>query len=190
MAVVGAKCTSANLSRKINAMDVWMVLAAIASALLLIFAAAESQAQTFTVLHNFTGGADGAYPYAGLTMDQAGNFYGTTANGGNTAGDCVFNGCGTVFKLKRAGSGWILSPLYSFSGPDGNSPQAGVIIGPDGSLYGTTIYGGTANAGTVFKLSPPPSACKTALCPWRETVLYSFQGGSDGEAAPVRRPGF
>jgi uncharacterized repeat protein (TIGR03803 family) len=147
---------------------------------LTVIATQPVQAQTFTVLHNFAG-AEGAYPYAGLTLDQAGNLYGTTANGGHTGGNCGTNGCGTVFKLKHQGSGWIVSPLYSFSGPDGNSPQARVIIGPDGNLYGTTIYGGTADAGTVFKLSPPASACKSALCPWRETVLYSFQGGNDGE---------
>jgi len=156
-----------------------MTFAMLVSALLL-FATLQLQAQTFTVLHNFTG-PEGDYPYAGLTMDRAGNLYGTAGNGGNTEGQCSTSGCGTVFELKHEGSGWILDPLYAFSGPDGNSPQARVIIGPDGNLYGTTTYGGTANAGTVFKLSPPPSACKIALCPWRETVLYSFQGGSDGE---------
>ncbi len=138
-------------------------------------------AQTFTVLHNFTGEGDGAFPEAGLTMDRGGNLYGTAVYGGYTGGNCSPSGCGTVFELRHQGSGWILNSLYAFTGPDGNSPQARVIIGPDGNLYGTTTYGGTADQGTVFKLSPPPSVCKTALCPWRETVLYSFEGGNDGE---------
>jgi uncharacterized repeat protein (TIGR03803 family) len=137
-----------------------------------------AQAQTFTVLHNFTG-PEGARPPAGLTMDQAGNFYGTASLGGYTGGGC-YNGCGTVFKLTRKNSGWVLSRIYAFTGPDGAIPQSRVIIGPDGSLYGTTTYEGAEGAGVVFNLRPPVAACKSALCPWTETVLYSFQGGSDG----------
>src|SRR5262249_19090578 len=64
-------------------------------------------------------------------------------------------------------------------GSDGANPQARVIIGPDGGLYGTTQYGANGY-GTVFKLTPPPTACKTALCPWMETTLYRFSGGADG----------
>jgi len=154
----------------------------VAGLIILLATAITAQAQTFTTLHSFTGGSDGANPYAGLTMDQAGNLYGTAGYGGYTGGSCGSSGgCGIVFKLKHEASGWVLYPLYQFTGPDGASPQARVIIGPDGNLYGTTTYGGTANQGTVFKLSPPPSACRSFLCPWRETVLYSFQGGSDGE---------
>jgi len=134
----------------------------------------SGQAQTYTVLHDFTGGADGAVPFAGLTMDRAGNLYGTA--GGDGAG-----GFGTVYKLQNKGSGWVFSPLYSFAGGgDGATPFAGVVFGPDGSLYGTTGNGGGNNAGTVFDLKPYPSACKTALCPWTETVLYRFTGGSNG----------
>ncbi len=58
-----------------------------------------STAQTFTVLHNFTGGADGGLPYAGLVMDQAGNLYGTTTIGGGT--NCGGDGCGVVFKMSQ-----------------------------------------------------------------------------------------
>jgi uncharacterized repeat protein (TIGR03803 family) len=163
-------------------MDFWMIAAVAAIAALLMVAASQAQAQTFTALHNFTGGADGAAPTAGLTMDAAGNLYGTASGGGYQGSYCSGTyGCGTVFRLKHEASGWILTPLYTFTGPDGASPQARVIIGPDGNLYGTTSYGGAAGKGAVFKLSPPPSACKSALCPWTETVLYSFQGSSDGE---------
>jgi len=135
-----------------------------------------AQAQTFKVIHSFTGlNGDGANPYAGLTMDKAGNFYGTTSLGGGT-------GNGTVFKAAKKGAGWIVTPLYTFQGPpDGASPEARVIFGPDGSLYGTTYFGGTCGqCGTVFSLKPFPTACVTALCGWQETVLYNFTGGSDG----------
>ena len=68
-----------------------------------------AQAQTFTVLHNFTGGQDGKTPNTGLTMDRAGNLYGTTSSGGyQSNSDCKdLGGCGVVFKLARGGSGWI-----------------------------------------------------------------------------------
>ena len=136
----------------------------------------SAQAQTFKVIHTFTGGADGRGPYAGLTADAAGNFYGTT--GGYGTG-------GTAFKLSKKGSGWVFNPLYAFrGGSDGAYPTARVIFGPDGSLYGTTVEGGVNGCfngcGTVFNLKPPATACKTALCPWTETVLYRFTGGSDG----------
>jgi len=81
-----------------------------------------------------------------------------------------------------------MSPLYDFQGGnDGANPNARVIFGPDGALYGTTQQGGGAagcsgfdGCGTVFSLRPPPAACKAALCAWKETVLYRFTGGSDG----------
>lgn len=131
------------------------------------------QAQTFKVIHDFTGQADGANSYAGLTMDRAGNLYGTTVVGGA--------GSGVVFKLRKANGSWISMPLYSFQGgTDGAEPLAGVTFGSDGTLYGTTARGGSNDQGTVFNLRPAPQACKTALCPWTETVLYRFQGGSDG----------
>jgi len=144
---------------------------------LIILAAQPAAAQTWTVLHNFTG-PDGDLPSAGLTMDQAGNLYGTAYFGGNNNG-----ANGTVFKLTHKQSGWIFALLYAFNGPDGSNPSARVIIGPDGSLYGTTVNGGAANRGTVFRLQPPQTFCKSFSCPWTETVLYSFQGGSnDGES--------
>jgi len=161
-----------------------------------VVAAQAAQAQTFTVLHNFTGGQDGARPQAGLTMDRAGNLYGTAFEGGG--GNCSLGGvvgCGTAFRLSYKGSGRIFTPLYSFqAGNDGSYPQARVIIGPDGALYGTTLTGGTKGCysgyggygcGTVFKLTPSPTACKTALCPWTENVLYRFTNSPDG-----RYPGY
>ncbi len=132
--------------------------------------------QAFTVIHDFSG-SDGANPHAGLTIDAAGNLYGTTQAGGS--------GYGNVFQLKYSGSAWTLSPLYTFTGgSDGAFPQSRVVIGPDGNLYGTTEGGGIGagchQCGTVFKLTRPATVCKGVSCPWTETVLYRFSGGSDG----------
>jgi len=145
---------------------------------LAILAPAPAWAQTFTVLHNFAGGAAGDQPYAGLTMNAAGDFYGTTQYGGTGP----YGGYGVVFRLARAGSGWIETPLYAFEGgSDGEYPLAGVVIGSDGALYGTTTgYNVYGDYGTVYRLTPPPSACASFICPWRETVLYRFSGASDG----------
>jgi len=150
-------------------------------AALTVVTSPAAQAQTFNVLYNFTGGQDGAHPSAGVIMDARGDLYGTA----NAGGDLSCNpphGCGTVYELKRKGSGFVLNPLYSFGvGPDGGIPTAPAVFGRDGALYSTTSYGGTIGKGTVFKLRPSPTACKTALCPWSESVLYSFQGGANGD---------
>jgi len=115
-------------------------------------------------------------------MDQAGNLYGTTCGS-----DCAYGGkAGAVFRLSKIGSSWPLNPLHNFAGGnDGANPYAGVVFGPQGILYGTTPHAGRngcdgSGCGTVFSLKPYPTACKTALCGWQETVLYSFTGGSDG----------
>jgi uncharacterized repeat protein (TIGR03803 family) len=139
-----------------------------------------ARAQTFTVLHNFSGGGDGNFPTSGLIADRAGNLYGTALEGGARNG-------GTVFKMTRQASGWTLLPLYTFQGGnDGNGPHAGVIFGPNGSLYGATSTGGGSNCGlgsgcgTVFNLRPSPTFPVTVLAPWRETQLYRFRGTTDG----------
>jgi uncharacterized repeat protein (TIGR03803 family) len=99
-----------------------------------------------TVLYSFTDGSDGGNPYAGLIIDNAGNLYGTTGNGG--ASDV-----GTVFELDTTGHETV---LYSFTGgSDGGNPYAGLIMDNAGNLYGTTGYGGSADVGVVFELSPP-----------------------------------
>ena len=150
----------------------------------------SAQAQTFTVLHNFTKGADGGVPAAGVTMDAAGNLYGTAYFGGLTASNC-YNSCGTVFEMKRARQGWVFNSLYSFQGgSDGGNPDASVVFGPDGTLYGTTFSGGGVTCpsgfgygcGIVFNLRPKPTACTSALCPWSETVLHRFAGGANDGA--------
>jgi len=147
-----------------------------------------ARAQTYHVLYNFTGHADGGNPAGALEMDARGNLYGMTSDYGN--GNCSFGGtvgCGTAFELAHRGTGWIFNLLYTFTGgDDGQYPSGRMVFGPDGSLYGTTVFGGGGNCtfgqgcGTVFNLRPPASVCKSVLCPWSETELYRFTGGSDG----------
>ncbi len=147
---------------------------------LTVLAPPVAQAQTFNVIYNFTGGQDGATPYAGLTMDKAGDFYSTTFSGGASK-------LGTVYRLKRSGSSWVADGLHSFRGGanDGAEPLARVIFGPDGSLYGTASVGGAGQTcdigcGVVFNLRPPVTFCRSVSCPWTETVLYQFGGIPDG----------
>jgi uncharacterized repeat protein (TIGR03803 family) len=112
-----------------------------------------------TVLHSFLGGTDGSFPYGGLIRDSAGNLYGTTQEGGSTAG------FGTVYTVNAAGQETV---LYGFTGgADGGFPQ-GVIRDPAGNLYGTTGSGGTG-FGVVYELNTGG-----------QKVLHTFTGGADG----------
>ena len=146
-----------------------LVLLACALTLMIGVVMARSlEAQTYNVLHSFNGTNDGANPVAGVTLDAAGNIYGTTSAGGTKF-------CGTVYRLEPSGS---FSLLYTFQGqywggPDGCSPYARVVFGPDGSLYGTTRIGGDGNGcsalhgcGTVFSVKPQPGT--------PELLLYRF----------------
>lgn len=131
-----------------------------------------------TVLHRFAGrdqDGDGASPVAGLAISRSGALYGTTQWGG-------ISGNGTVFELKpreTAGGAWVYSVLHKFTSHigDGAEPTAGLVIAKDGTLYGTTLKGGTWGSGTVFKLT-------AASGKWLETVLYSFTGHNGDGAIP------
>ena len=130
-------------------------------------------AQTFTILHAFAG-KDGYSPWAGVSMDGAGNLYGTTEAGGTSA-------YGTVYKLKPFGSAYLFSTLFNFTGgSDGGNPQYGITIGSSGELYGATFHNGVSGYGTIFQLQPPLTFCRSVSCPWTETTLYTFMGRPDG----------
>lgn len=123
------------------------------------------------VIHAFTGGKDGGVGSLGLLLLQSGSLYGVTEIGGTYS-------AGTVFKLSPTSrTRWKLTTLYAFKGmPDAASPYGGLVANAAGHFYGTTYYGGTHGLGSVFELIP--SAGGT----YRERVLYSFQGGSDGSS--------
>jgi uncharacterized repeat protein (TIGR03803 family) len=114
-----------------------------------------------TVLHAFTGRDDGALPYGLLVLDDVGNLYGTTLNGGDLSQQCAdidHPGCGVVFRIDKKGD---LTVLHTFKGgADGANPTAGVIRDAAGNLYGATQAGGDPNCafgggcGVVFKLTP------------------------------------
>jgi uncharacterized repeat protein (TIGR03803 family) len=106
---------------------------------------------TETVLHSFTRGADGAFPYAGLIQDAAGNLYGTAVAGGATSGVCGLGGCGVVFKLSPTGTETV---LHTFTGGDGEGPEGDLIRDATGNVYGTASSGGPGGFGVVFKLTP------------------------------------
>ena len=133
-----------------------------------VFELSPSSAET--VLHTFTSSTngDGAVPYASLVEDGQGNLYGTTYSGGT---ECVSSGgCGTVFKITSAGTEEL---LYSFAGnTDASYPFCSLVWAGKSELYGTTVFGGAYNHGTVFRITTSG----------KETVVYSFTGGADGAA--------
>jgi len=123
-----------------------------------------------TILYSFAGSqnGDGAYPVAGLIQDAAGNFYGTTNQGGSSS--CS---CGVVFKLSKAAKETV---LHSFTGgSDGGYLSERLYRDQKGILYGTTNSGGSGY-GVVFKIDTHN----------KETVLYSFTGGADGAVSTSR----
>src|SRR5262245_33315683 len=133
-----------------------------------------ADAQT-TVLHSFVGGAtDGASPQGGeLIQATDGNFYGTTIKGG-------VRDEGAVFSVTSAGT---VTMLHSFNAlTDGSAPnRAGLVQATDGNFYGTTLFGGDNQAGTIFRMTPAGTL----------TVLYSFKfiaGGSPADAAYPEAP--
>jgi uncharacterized repeat protein (TIGR03803 family) len=113
---------------------------------------------SLTHLHDFNG-SDGSLSAAndayallgGLIMDQSGNLYGTTGQGGSSS-RCT-GGCGVVFELSKSGSQWTEKVLHSFTGSDGSNPDAPLLLDASENLYGTTTSGGTNGFGVVFRTS-------------------------------------
>jgi len=118
-----------------------------------------------TVLHTFKGNSDGRQPYFGnLFRDKTGNLFGTTVYGGIK--DNI--GIGVAYKVADTGRETILH-RFTGGGDDGQQPVDGLILDADGDFYGTTVAGGSANYGTVYRMSKSGKV----------TVLHSFTG-SDG----------
>lgn len=138
-----------------------------------------AQAQgSFTTLYNFTGGADGGAPWAGLTQDSSGNLYGTAILGGFIDGGYNYN-CGVVYQVNTAGTETVLYDFCPYGEyASGTNPLAPVTPGNAGNFYGTATHGGLIGYGTVFNLDSAGN----------QTVLYSFIDQSDGcfpSQAPV-----
>jgi uncharacterized repeat protein (TIGR03803 family) len=132
------------------------------------------------VIYNFKGGNDGIGSNA-LIADRAGNLYGTSFNGGGSAG------AGTVYELSppaQQGGAWTETILYSFSYAaldNGIGPLAGLVMDSAGNLYGTTWLGGPQGAGVAFELSPPAVLGGA----WTYSQLYGF--GGVGLSSPEAR---
>src|SRR5579885_3012174 len=137
---------------------------------------------TETVLHGFTNGNDGGTPYSALTMDSAGNLYGTTLGGGIQTCSYLVTGCGVVFELSPvSGAGWKESVLHFFNNTYGQAPEGGVVFDAAGNLYGTTVVGGEnggcdgSGCGVVYKLAPTKSG------QWQFTAIHQFTDTSQSK---------
>jgi uncharacterized repeat protein (TIGR03803 family) len=120
----------------------------------------QTDGTSFSTIHSFFC-SNGCGPQAGVILAPDGFLYGTTVSGGATFS-------GTVFRVMPDGTSF--STVYSFNGSDGANPQAGVILAPDGYLYGATANGGLSGVGTVFRVRPDGTSF---------SVVHSFNG-SDG----------
>ena len=106
-------------------------------------------AQTFTVLHSFTGGADGANPSYGLTLSTPGRLFGTAGQ--------------SAFQMRQYGAAWVLSPLAGL----GAYAQSRLTVGPDGTLYGSVYEG-------LYNLRPPATTSPSVFPVWTETMIFQF----------------
>lgn len=119
---------------------------------------------TYTVLYSFTGALDGGNPYGSMIQASDGNLYGITANGGGKGG-------GTIFQISPTGAFkvfYALDPAVT-----GTGIEVSLVEGADGALYGTSLNGGTAGDGSIFRLGLDGTL----------STLYSFTGGTDGSTA-------
>jgi uncharacterized repeat protein (TIGR03803 family) len=140
---------------------------------------------TVTRQYNFRGGQDGQKPYGPVTLDTAGNVYGTTETGGGS-GACydegILVGCGTIFRLSpNASGGWKKTLIHALSGgaSDGAFPLGGLTFDHAGNLFGTTAAAGSFQEGTVF-------AIRRANGAWSFSTIYNFgSNANDGDYPTV-----
>jgi uncharacterized repeat protein (TIGR03803 family) len=121
------------------------------------------------MLYAFDGSTNNKDANGYLTLDAAGNIFGTTSDGYN---GCTYE-CGMVFRLSRSRGQWVESAVYTFDGTHGASPNPGLILDSAGNFYGSTILGGKNNFGEVFELKPGKT--------WTIKLLHSFAGVSGDE---------
>ncbi len=133
-----------------------------------------SKTGKYTILYSFTGGADGAFPFAGLIKDSAGNLYGTTQFGGDLSCGNQASGCGTVFEISPSGQE---ATLHAFAGgSDGSGPYYGTLLRDTaGNFYGVTVAGGSSNCGVVYQIAKNGA----------ETILHNFAGGTTDGCVPI-----
>jgi uncharacterized repeat protein (TIGR03803 family) len=129
---------------------------------------------SYQVLHVFSRAGDGQVPMAGVQANAAGQLFGSTEFGGA-------HGFGSIFMLQPPLSDtttWTEKVIFSFAdGNDGGFPGSGLSINNQGQLLSSTLMGGTANHGNIFRLSPPVPPSTT----WTEKVLLNFTGAPDGD---------
>jgi uncharacterized repeat protein (TIGR03803 family) len=178
------KSTGGKLMR-VTTKETWYRRISLAFVLLAATAVVAS-AQTYHQLAVFPeSGTDGAYPWAPVVQGPDGNLYGTTTSGGN-------NNNGVIFKVTPAGKLTVLYTFCETSGcPDGSTPEAGLVVGTDGNLYGTTAYDGTITgsgvaSGTIFKitlagkLTTLYTFCNEWPCKDGATPMAGLVEGTDG----------
>lgn len=142
-----------------------------------VFELSPSSSGTWSemILYQFTCGADGGNPQAGVVFDKAGNLYGTTFIGGAPGACASVGGCGTVFKLAGSRGTWDFTVLHAFQDADGGNPQSGVSIDPANNLFGTTLGFGALGWGTAYELLPDAQGQQT-----RFRLLHTFGLRTDG----------
>jgi uncharacterized repeat protein (TIGR03803 family) len=125
------------------------------------------------ILYSFNNnGTDGYDPASGVTLDSAGNLYGTTSAGG-------INNSGAVFSLKPSSGVYTEQVLHSFNLNDSftYNPSGGVVLDASGNLYGTTTQGGEYGGGGVFELTPGTGGT------WTMAVLHQFGNLQAGDGS-------
>jgi len=141
----------------------------------------NGDAWTKSTIYSFQDGADGAFPESGVILDNLGNLFGTTSEGGDL--NVCGSGCGTAFELALVSGNWTQITLYTFEGgtQDGANPLSGLTLDRDGNLYGATSGGGIGGLGTIYELSLSNGN-------WSEKILYAFPGQPGGPGLQGRNP--